>query len=278
MIAETRPGLLEGKTVVVTGLIDTRSYSWTIGQRASQEGANVFYTVQSERFRDTLLRRSFSHAELKLDDYQILPWDINDQEQTDHFFDQIEGPVHGLVHSIAYANPKTLLQETLFGAPREDVAAGFQVSAASLVYMAEAAQGKLVDGSSIIAMTFDPDRTYPNYSWMGIFKAGLEAAVRYLARDLGPEVRVNALSAGPQRTLAATHIPGFEKIAEVWPGQSPLGWDLDEGRNLVAGSALYLLSDLSRGTSGEVLHVDGGFHSVAVSARASESKPAEMDL
>lgn len=266
--AETRQGLLEGKQVLVMGLLDTKSYAWTIGERAREEGASVIYTVQSERFRDTLLRRSFSHVGLKLEDYQLLPCDVTNKQQIADLFDKINALLHGLVHSIAYANPKTLLQETMADAPVEDLTMGFLVSTASLAFVVDGARDKLVPGSSILTMTFDPDRTYPNYNWMGVFKGGLEALVKYLARDLGPlGVRVNALSAGPQRTLAATHIPGFEKIADIWPVQAPLGWDLDEGRHLVAAQAISLLSELSIGITGEIVHIDGGFQSVSIPTR-----------
>lgn len=260
--------LLKGKRILVMGLLDTRSFAWAIGTRAAAEGAEVIYTVQNERFRDVLLRRSFKSEGLNVEDYQIIPCDVTKDEEIQALFERIEGPLDGIVHSVAYANPKTCLAETMFEAPRPDVLTALEISAASLVFVAGAAREKFTRGGSIIALSFDSQNVYPNYNWMGVCKAALEACARYLARDLGPlGVRVNSLSAGPQKTMAATHIPGFARIAEEWPGRSPIGWDLDGDRNAVADSALYLLSDLSSRVTGELLHVDGGFHSVGVRIR-----------
>ena len=257
--------LLKDRRILVMGLLDTRSFAWAIGTRAAAEGAEVVYTVQNERFRDTLLRRSFRSEGLNVDDYTILPCDVTHDEEIQALFEQIPAPLDGLVHSIAYANPKTCLAETIMEAPRQDALFALEVSAASLVFVAAAAREKFTRGGSIVALTFDSEHVYPNYNWMGVCKAALEATARYLARDLGPQgVRVNSLSAGPQKTMAATHIPGFARISDEWPGRSPVGWDLLEGRHTVADSALYLLSDLSKGVTGELLHVDGGFHAVGV--------------
>ncbi len=257
--------LLQGKRILVMGLLDTRSIAWEIGQRAAAEGAEVIYTVQGERFRDTLLRRAFRIEGLNIEDYRILPCDITKDEEITALFEQIEGPLDGIVYSIAYANPKTCLQDTLFQAPREDVLTAFNISAASLAFVAGAAREKFTRGGSIIAMTFDSQHAWPHYNWMGICKAALEACARYLARDLGPQgVRVNSLSAGPMRTMAATHIPGFEMMEKGWPSRSPVGWDSVEDRAAVADTALYLLSDLSRRVTGEVLYVDGGFNATAI--------------
>jgi enoyl-[acyl-carrier protein] reductase I len=153
----------------------------------------------------------------------------------------------------------------MFEATRQDVLTAFEISAASLAFVAGAAREKFTRGGSIVALSFDSQNVYPNYNWMGVCKAALEACARYLARDLGAiGVRVNSLSAGPQKTMAATHIPGFNRISDEWPGRSPIGWDLDNDRHAVADSAVYLLSDLSKRVTGELLHVDGGFHCVGV--------------
>lgn len=257
--------LLEGKRILVMGLLDTRSFAWAIGQRAAAEGAEVVYTVQNERFRDVLLRRSFKSENLSVDDFSIIPCDVTKDEEITALFERIEGPLDGLVHSVAYANPKTCLTDTMFEAPRADVLQALEISAASLAFVTGAAREKFTRGGSVVALTFDSQNVYPNYNWMGVCKATLEACARYLARDLGPMgVRVNSLSAGPQKTMAATHIPGFARIANEWPGRSPIGWDLDNDRHAVAASAVYLLSDLSTRVTGEVLHVDGGFNRVGV--------------
>jgi len=257
--------LLKDKRILVMGLLDTRSFAWAIGSKAAAEGAEVIYSVQSERFRDVLLRRSFKSEGLSIDDYNIIPCDVTKDEEIQALFQQIEGPLDGIVHSVAYANPKTCLTETMFEAPRQDVLMALEISAASLVFVAGAAREKFTRGGSIVALSFDSQNVYPNYNWMGVCKAALEACARYLARDLGAiGVRVNSLSAGPQKTMAATHIPGFNRISDEWPLRSPIGWDLDNDRHAVADSAIYLLSDLSKRVTGELLHVDGGFHCVGV--------------
>jgi len=251
---------------MVMGLMDTHSIAWAIGQRAAALGAEVIYTVQNERFRDSVLRRSFKQQDLNLDDYEVVACDATVDEDLQRVFGDESLALDGLVHCIAYAKPDTCLAETLSQAPRKDVLYAFEVSAASLAFIAAAAQPRLNRGASIVALTFASDMVFPHYNWMGICKAALEACARYLARDLGPAVRVNCISAGPQDTKAATHIPHFDGIANVWPGRAPLGWDLS-GRDRVADSAAYLLSDLSGGVTGEVIHVDGGFHAMGMEIR-----------
>jgi enoyl-[acyl-carrier protein] reductase I len=257
--------LLQDRKILVMGLLDTRSAAWAIGQLAAREGADVIYTVQNERFRDTFLRRAFRSEGLSVDDFQIKPCDITKDDELAALFAGIDAPLDGLVHSIGYANPKTCLADTMFDAPRADVLQAFEISAASLVYVAGAAREKFTRGGSIVTLTFDSQLVYPNYNWMGVCKAALEGCARYLARDLGPAgIRVNSLSAGPMNTMAASKIPGFVRISEEWPGRAPMGWDIEEDRQAVASTAVYLLSDLSQRVTGEVIHVDGGFHSVGL--------------
>ena len=260
--------LLQGKRVLIMGLLDTRSVAWAIGQKAAEQGAEVVYSVQSERFRDVLLRRSFKNDGLNVDDYRIIPCDVTKDEEIQALFSEIDA-LDGLAHSIGYANPKTCLADTMFDAPRADVLQAMEISAASLAFVTGAAREKLRQGGSIIALTFDSQNTYPHYNWMGVCKAALEATARYLARDLGPQgVRVNSLSAGPMRTMAATHIPAFAIMEGAWPDRSPLGWDSVNDRDAVADTALWLLSDLSRKVTGETIYVDGGFRHVAVTKPA----------
>jgi len=258
--------LLKGKHILIMGLLDTRSVAWAIGQKAAEQGADVTYTVQNERFRDVLLRRSFKSEGLNVDDYRIIPCDITNDEEIKSLFDQVEA-VDGLVHSIGYANPATCLANALSDAPRADVLQAFEISAASLAFVTAGAGEKLRTGASVVALSFDSQKTYPHYNWMGVCKAALEATARYLARDLGPRgIRVNSLSAGPMRTMAASKIPAFGIMEGAWPDRSPLGWDSVADRDAVADTALWMLSDLSRKVTGEVIYVDGGFHSVAVAA------------
>lgn len=252
--------MLNGKRILVMGLLDTRSFAWAIGNRAAELGAEVIYTVQNERFRDVLLRRSLKKEGLDVESYRILPCDVTQDDQIAALFQQT-GRLDGLVHSIAYARPEMCLAETLCACARADVLAAFEISAASLAFVAREAQRVLNPGASVVTLSFDSQHVYPSYNWMGICKAALEATARYLARDLGPAgVRVSCISAGPQQTAATAHIPGFAHIAEAWPRRAPAGWDMEHDRHAVADAAAFLLSDLSRRVCGEVVHVDGGYH------------------
>ena len=269
--------LLDGKQILVMGLVNTNSLAWAIGQRATSLGAEVIYTVQSERHRDVFLRRSFQKEGLDVDAYRMIPCDVTKDEDMRQAFSDESLKLDGLVHCIGYARPDTCLADSMFEAPRQDVMAAFEISAASLAFVVGAARPRLKDGASIVTLTFSADRVFPTYNWMGVCKAALEATARYLARDLGPRgIRVNCLSAGPQKTLAASKIPGFVNIVNVWPLRAPLGWDMNS-RDLVADNAAYLLSDLSRGVTGEVLHVDGGFHCVGISLLENQTTGLNLE-
>lgn len=251
--------MLNGKRIVVMGLLDTHSFAWAIGARAAAAGAEVIYTVQNERFRDVLLRRSFQKEGLNIDDYRILTCDVTSDDQIAALFEQT-GPLDGLVHSIAYARPDMCLGETMGACPRSDVLTAFEISAASLAFVAREAQRVLQPGAGVVALSFDSQHAYPSYNWMGVCKAALEAVARYLARDLGPAgIRVNCISAGPQQTKATQYIPGFQFISDAWPRRAPAGWDVDEDRWAVADAAVFLLSEGARRITGQVIHVDGGY-------------------
>lgn len=265
--------LLARKRILVMGLIDTRSIAWAIGQAAEANGAEVVYTVQNERVRDSLLKRSLRQSGRSLEDLRLICCDVSEADQLDELMDPKHGTFQGLVYSIAFADKKMgLLEGQLSDAPQSAVNEGFEISAAGfsqvihrLRWTNEHVPPTLADGSSVIALTFDSQHTYPNYNWMGVYKAALEAAARYTARDLGSHgIRVNCISAGPLNTLSASGIDNFNAIGDVWPVRAPLGWDLEEGKELVANNAVCLLSDLTRGMTGEILHVDGGFHSVGI--------------
>jgi enoyl-[acyl-carrier protein] reductase I len=200
------------------------------------------------------------------------------------------GRVDGAVHAIANA-PADALGGNFLAAPRESAKAAFETSAYSLKALAEAvaplcgASGNGVPaGGSIVGLDFDASVAWPSYDWMGVSKAALESVARYLARDLGPRgVRVNLISAGPVKTAAAGGIPGFGTLASSWQSGAPLGWDVTDPAP-VADAAIFLLSDLSRAVSGEILHADGGFHAIGApvpaaseeAERASEEEPAPV--
>ena len=166
------------------------------------------------------------------------------------------------MHSIAYGNPETLLGGKFLTGPWDDVAQAVRVSAYSLVSLTQALRPVLTTPASVVGLTFDATVAWPAYDWMGVAKAGLESTARYLARDLGPEgIRVNLVSAGPLKTLAAKAIPGFEELDSMWASKSPLGWD-NTDQIPTAKAICALLSDFFPATTGEIVHVDGGFHAM----------------
>ena len=171
------------------------------------------------------------------------------------------GGLDGALHAIAYA-PGDALGGNFMSAPPESAEVAFRTSAYSFKALAEALVPLMDDGGSLVGMDFDASVAWPIYDWMGVAKAALESVSRYLARDLGDQnVRVNLVSAGPVETPAAQGIPGFETLAGLWGAQAPLGWDTSDP-GPVADAVLFLLSDLARGITAEILHVDGGFHAM----------------
>jgi enoyl-[acyl-carrier protein] reductase I len=169
------------------------------------------------------------------------------------------------LHAIAFA-PEDALGGRFMTAPAQSAMQAFQTSAFSLKALAAAVEPLMRRGGSIVGMDFDASVAWPIYDWMGVSKAALEAVARYLARDLGPRgIRVNLVSAGPLGTVAARGIPGFERLAELWQRQAPLGWDVEDP-SPVASTICFLLSDYARAISGEIIHVDGGFHAVGAPA------------
>jgi enoyl-[acyl-carrier protein] reductase I len=166
------------------------------------------------------------------------------------------------VHSIAYGNPETLLGGKFLTGPWTDVAQAVQVSAYSLASLSKACLPLMSNGGSVVGLTFDATVAWPAYDWMGVAKAALESTSRYLARDLGPQgVRVNLVSAGPLKTLAAKAIEGFDQIEESWSSRSPLGWD-ENDQLPTARAVVALLSDFFPATTGEIVHVDGGYYAM----------------
>ena len=194
----------------------------------------------------------------------MLELDVNKTEDLDALTESLRerwGGIDGALHAIAFA-PQDALGGKFMTAPAESAGAAFQTSAFSLKALAAALQPLMSRGSSLVGMDFDATVAWPIYDWMGVAKAALESVCRYLARDLGPEgIRVNLVSAGPLGTVAAQGIPGFGQLADLWRRQAPLGWDMSDPVP-VARTICWLLSDYSQGISGEIVHVDGGFHAV----------------
>ena len=255
------PGLLEGKRILVTGVITDASIAFSVARIAQQQGAKVVLTGFG---RVSLVERI---AKRLPEPAPVIPLDVTNAEDLAGLADKVREYVDGLdgvLHSIGFA-PASCLGAPFVDAPWEDVAAAIHASTFSLKSLAVAALPLFPEsGGSIVGLTFDATQTWPAYNWMGVAKAGLESASRYLARDLGPQgIRVNLVAAGPLRTMAAKSIPGFGAFEEAWSPRAPLGWNLNDQDAAARGCAA-LLSDWFPATTGEIVHVDGGFHAVGV--------------
>jgi len=248
-----------GATYVVMGLLDADSIAFAIGKTLQSFGAKVIYTVQSERMKKIFFDRSKKLTEEDRADLDIRFCDVTVEEEVENLFNGIEGAISGLVHSIAYSNPKTCLGEEFHTDAIDDLTKGFHISAVSLATVTKYVQPKMVGGGSVVALTFASERAFAFYNWMGVNKAALEAVVRGLARRHGKDkVRVNAVSAGPVFTIAAKHIPGFEELGQTWAKSSPLNWDPKNAQPEVAGAVSFLLGPYSKQITGQTLYVDGG--------------------
>jgi enoyl-[acyl-carrier protein] reductase I len=257
--------ILEGKRILVTGVVTRDSIAYHVAERAQCEGAEVVLTGFGRSRRMT--ERAAARLPRRPD---VLELDANrpeDYEALTVGMRERWGGVDGALHAIAFA-PADALGGGFLETPTESAGAAFTTSAYSLKALARSLLPLFEDGGSLVALDFDASVAWPAYDWMGVAKAALEATGRYLARDLGAHrVRVNLVSAGPLRTLAASGIDGFEGLAGAWPEQAPLGWDpADPGP--VADATCFLLSDLARAISGEILHVDGGFHAMGAPLEA----------
>jgi enoyl-[acyl-carrier protein] reductase I len=254
-------GMLDGKRLLVTGVITDQSLAFGVARLAQQEGARVVLTGFG---RMSLVERV---ARKLPQPAPVIELDVQDAGQLDSLAERVHehlDGIDGVFHSIGFA-PASCLGGGFLDAPWDDVATALHVSTYSLKALAVAALPLYGDaGGSLLGLTFDARVAWPAYDWMGVAKAGLESASRYLARELGPRrIRVNLLAAGPVRTMAAKSIPGFSTFEDAWNGRAPLGWDNTDSEP-VARSAVALLSDWFPATTGEMIHVDGGFHAMGV--------------
>lgn len=253
-------GILDGKRLLISGVITEQSLGFGVAKYAQEQGAEVVLTGFG---RMSLVKRIAGKLPKPA---PVIELDVTDAEQLDALAGKVREHVDGIdgvLHSIAYA-PPSALGGNFLNTPWDDAATAFQISAFSYKSLAVACLPLMGSGGSVVGLTFDATQAWPVYDWMGVAKAGLESANRYLARDLGPKgIRVNLVSAGPQRTMAAKSIPGFEAFEEAWTRRAPLGWSLTDSEP-VAKACAALLSDLFPATSGEIVHVDGGFHAVGV--------------
>jgi enoyl ACP reductase len=255
-------GLLDGKRVLVTGVLTDASLAFGVAGMAIEQGAEVVLTGAGRGL--SLTQRT---ARKLPSEVPVLELDVTDTAHVDALAPALRDlgwdRVDGVVHSIGFA-PQDCLGSGMFKATWEDVGTAVNISAYSLKALAEACLPLMTQGGSIVGFDFDAAAAFPAYDWMGVAKAALESLSRYLARDLGPQgIRVNLVAAGPIKTMAAKSIPGFAKFEEVWGERAPLGWDV-QNPEPVAKATIALLSDWFPATTGEILHVDGGFHAVAV--------------
>ncbi|MDQ3989015.1 MAG: enoyl-ACP reductase FabI [Actinomycetota bacterium] len=253
-------GLLEGKRLLVTGVITDASIAFHVARVAQEQGAQLVLTGYGRlRLVERVAQRLPRPA-------PVLELDVQDQQHLDSLTDRVREHVDGLdgvLHSIGFA-PASCLGGGFLDAPWEDVATALQVSAFSLKSLAMACRPLLGRGASVVGMDFDNRQAWPAYDWMGVAKSALESTCRYLARDLGPDgIRVNLVAAGPVKTLAARSIPGFAAFEDAWDARAPLGWDVTDPEP-VARTCCALLSDWLPSTTGSMVWADGGFHAVGV--------------
>ena len=254
-------GILEGKKLLITGVLTDASLAFSIARLAQEEGAEIVLTGAGRALR--LTQRT---ARKLPTEPEVLEFDVTSAEQAVALREHLEkkwGRVDGALHAIGFA-PEVCLGDDFMAAQWADVAVAMEISASSLKTVAEVVAPLMTDGGSIIGLDFDARVAWPAYNWMGVAKAALESASRYLARNLGPDnIRVNMVAAGPIRTVAAKSIPGFAAFEDAWSDRAPLGWDVNDPEP-VARTCVALLSDWFPATTGEMIHVDGGFHAMGV--------------
>jgi enoyl ACP reductase len=251
-------GILDGKRVLVTGVLTDSSIAFHVARIAQQEGATVVLTGFG---RVTLVERI---AKRLPQPPPVLELDVTDTGHLASLAGRVAEHVprlDGVLHGIAFA-PQSALGGNFLATEWEDVATAVHVSAYSLKALAMAALPLMDGGGAVVGLDFDASVAWPAYDWMGVAKAGLESCARYLARDLGPRgIRVNLVAAGPLRTMAAKSIPGFAAVEDVWPARAPLGWQISDPEP-AARACVALLSDWFPATTGEIVHADGGVHAV----------------
>ena len=252
-------GLLEDKKLLITGVLTDASLAFSVARLAQEEGAELVLTGAGRgmRLTERTARKLPREAE-------VLEFDVTSPEQTEalrNYLYERWGRVDGALHAIGFA-PEVCLGEDFMAPQWSDVSVAMEISAYSLKTVAEVVAPLMTGGGSIVGLDFDARFAWPAYNWMGVAKAALESASRYLARNLGPDgIRVNMVAAGPIRTMAAKNIPGFAEFEDAWQHRSPLGWDVHDGEP-VAKACVALLSDWFPATTGEMLHVDGGYHAI----------------
>jgi len=251
-------GILSGKRILVTGVLTQASLAYGVAELAQQEGAEIILTGASRGLSIT------ERTARKLPETpQVLELDVTQPSHVAAVRQELGkgGGLQGALHAIGFA-PESCLGGNFLSAPWEDVSTALQISAYSLKSLADVAVPLMSDGGSIVGLDFDASVAWPVYDWMGVAKAAFESTCRYLARYLGDQnIRVNLVAAGPVRTMAARSIPGFGEFEDAWTQRAPLGWDIKNSQP-VAQACVALLSDWFPATTGEIIHVDGGYHAM----------------
>ena len=265
--------MLEGKKLLVTGILTDDSIAFGVAKLAQEQGAEIVLSSFGRAM--SLTRRTARKLPSEPD---VIEVDVTDQGQVEALTADLTtrwGRVDGVLHAIGFA-PAAALGGNFLETGWDDVATTLHTSTFSLKALAVATLPLMKEGGgSIVGLDFDATQAWPAYDWMGVAKAGLESAARYLARDLGRyRIRVNLVSAGPIRSVAARSIPGFDTMESAWAGRSPLGWDTRD-TTAVAKACVALLSDWFPATTGEIVHVDGGFHAIAAPLEAPPAPDAE---
>jgi len=265
--------LLEGKKLLITGVLTRESIAYAAAKAAQEQGAEIVLTSFGRAMG--LTEKSAKRLPRPVDVLEMDATNLEHMRTVAEELDRRWGRVDGFLHAIAFA-PQDALGGNFLHTPWESVGAAVQVSAFSLKTIAEALLPLMRErGGAIVSLDFDARVAWPIYDWMGVAKAALESVTRYLARDLGPHgVRVNTVAAGPLRTIAGKGIPGFQALADGWGDRAPLGWDVTDA-SPVADAIVFLLSDLARGVTGEMLHVDGGYHAIGSAPVAASEGPAD---
>lgn len=249
-------GLLEGKRLLITGVITDASIAFHVARVAQEQGAEVVLTGFGRMSLVTRIAQRLPKPA------PVVELDVQNQEHLDTLAERVGEHVDGLdgiVHAIGFA-PQSCLGAPFMDAPWEDVSVAMHVSAYSYKSLVQALRPMLSHGSSVVGLDFDARQAWPAYNWMGAAKAAFESINRYMARELGPDgIRVNLVAAGPVRTMAAKSIPGFVELEKMWGEKAPLAWDVDDPTP-VAKSVCGLLSDWFPATTGSMVFVDGGVH------------------
>ena len=252
-------GILDGKKLVITGVLTDASLAFGVARIALEEGAEIVLTGAGRAL--SLTKRTSRKLG---DDIDVFELDVTVPEHVGVVRDAVSakwGRVDGVLHAIGFA-PESCLGDDFFGAPWDDVATAMHISTYSFKTLADAFVPLMDQGGSLVGLDFDNQQAWPAYNWMGVAKSALQSVSRYMAKELGPQqIRCNLVAAGPIKTMAAKSIPGFKLFEDTWDGRAPLGWDVQNSEP-VARACVALLSDWFPATTGEIIHVDGGYHAV----------------